>query len=98
MLCELLLQPRPARARLHARREGDRVLSALLSEEDYLRHADELTSYHRALFHEEYLSRVRAAAEDLVGARYLLAEDVDLVVRLCGERYDAVVERERVTA
>jgi phosphoglycolate phosphatase-like HAD superfamily hydrolase len=40
-------------------REGDRFLSALLSEEDYLRYADELTSYHRALFHEEYLSRVR---------------------------------------
>ena len=47
---------------------------------------------------EEYLERVRAAAEALVAARYVLAEDVDLVVRLCGERYDAVVERERVTA
>ena len=36
----------------------------------------------------DYLARVRAAAEDLVAQGYLLAEDVDLVVRLAGERYD----------
>jgi phosphoglycolate phosphatase-like HAD superfamily hydrolase len=43
----------------HLAREGDRFLSALLSEEDFLRHADELSSFYRALFHEEYLARVR---------------------------------------
>jgi hypothetical protein len=38
---------------------------------------------------EEYLRRVRAAAEALATDGYLLAEDIDLVVRLAGERYDA---------
>jgi hypothetical protein len=38
---------------------------------------------------DDYLARVRTEAEKLVGARHLLAEDVDLVVELCGERYDA---------
>ena len=38
---------------------------------------------------EDYLAQVRAAAEALVQQRYLLAEDVDLAVRLAGERYDA---------
>jgi hypothetical protein len=37
----------------------------------------------------DYLARVRAAAERLVAERYLLAEDVDLVVRTAGARYDA---------
>ena len=38
---------------------------------------------------DDYLARVRAAAEALVAQRYLLAEDVDLAVELAGERYDA---------
>ena len=40
---------------------------------------------------DDYLERVRAAAEALVSQRYLLAEDVELVVSLCAERYDALV-------
>jgi len=40
-------------------RLGDRFLSAVLAEDDFLRQADELTSFHRALFHEEYVGRVR---------------------------------------
>jgi hypothetical protein len=38
---------------------------------------------------DDYLAQVRAAAEALVAQRYLLAEDVDLAVRLAAERYDA---------
>ena len=38
-----------------------------------------------------YLAEVRAAAQRLVEARYLLAGDVGLCVALAGERYDAVV-------
>ncbi|MET0403991.1 MAG: HAD family hydrolase [Cystobacter sp.] len=53
------IQTRLPRLLAQMGREGDGFLSALLSEEDYLRHADELTSHHRALFHEEYLARVR---------------------------------------
>jgi hypothetical protein len=37
----------------------------------------------------DYLERVRAAAQRLVDERYLLAEDVDAVVRQAAERYDA---------
>ncbi len=37
----------------------------------------------------DYLARVRAAAEGLVAARHLLAEDVPLAVALAAERYDA---------
>ena len=37
-----------------------------------------------------YLAEVRAAAQRLVEARYLLAGDVELCVSLAGERYDAV--------
>ena len=36
-----------------------------------------------------YLAQVRAAAEALVQQRYMLAEDVEMAVRLAGERYDA---------
>ena len=39
---------------------------------------------------EAYLAEVRAAAQQLVEARYLLAGDVELCVSLAGERYDAV--------
>jgi hypothetical protein len=38
---------------------------------------------------DDYLARVRAAAEALVEQRYLLAEDVDLAVNLAAARYDA---------
>ncbi|MFN8526538.1 MAG: alpha/beta hydrolase domain-containing protein [Chloroflexota bacterium] len=37
---------------------------------------------------EEYLARVRAAAEALVEQRYLLAEDLDTAVSLAAERWD----------
>ena len=40
---------------------------------------------------EAYLAEVRAAAQRLVEARYLLAGDVELCAALAGERYDAVV-------
>lgn len=39
---------------------------------------------------DDYLARVRRAAERLVAERYLLAEDVDLALRLAAERYDYV--------
>ena len=39
---------------------------------------------------EAYLAEVRTAAERLVGARYLLAGDIELCVSLAGQRYDAV--------
>lgn len=39
---------------------------------------------------EAYLAEVRAAAERLVEARYLLPGDVDLCAALAAERYDAV--------
>lgn len=37
-----------------------------------------------------YLDRIRGAAEALVAKRMLLAEDVDLCVKLAAERYDAL--------
>jgi hypothetical protein len=37
----------------------------------------------------DYLQRVRKAAEELITDRHLLAEDVDLVVSLAADRYDA---------
>ena len=40
---------------------------------------------------DAYLAEVRAAAQRLVEARYLLAGDVELCVALAGERFDAVV-------
>jgi hypothetical protein len=36
-----------------------------------------------------YLGQVRAAAEALVSQRYMLAEDVELALKLAGQRYDA---------
>jgi hypothetical protein len=36
----------------------------------------------------DYLARVRAAAEELVSARYLLAEDVGMAMQIAAERYD----------
>jgi hypothetical protein len=41
---------------------------------------------------EAYLDRVRAAANKLVDEGYVLAEDIEIVVRACARRYDAVVE------
>ena len=38
---------------------------------------------------DSYLARVREAVEALVAGRYLLAEDVELVVETAGQRYDA---------
>ena len=40
---------------------------------------------------EAYVAEVRAAAQRLVEARYLLAGDIELCVALALERYDAVV-------
>ncbi len=40
---------------------------------------------------EDYLARVRAAADALVKERYMLAEDVDLAVEIARERWDALV-------
>jgi hypothetical protein len=37
---------------------------------------------------EEFLARVRSAAEELVRQRYVLAEDAELVVQLSADRYD----------
>ena len=45
----------------------------------------------RYVSREAYLAEVRAAAQRLVEARYLLAGDVELCVALAGERFDAVV-------
>jgi phosphoglycolate phosphatase-like HAD superfamily hydrolase len=39
---------------------GDQLASVFLLEEDHDRYAEELASFHRALFHETYLPRVRA--------------------------------------
>jgi hypothetical protein len=38
---------------------------------------------------DEYLARVRAAAEELAGQRYILDEDIDLAVNNAAARYDA---------
>jgi hypothetical protein len=38
---------------------------------------------------DDYLARVRAAAEELVAQRYLLKEDVPMALALAAERYDA---------
>ena len=40
---------------------------------------------------DDYLARVRSAAQALVAERYLLAEDVDLCVENAGARYDAIL-------
>jgi hypothetical protein len=40
---------------------------------------------------DDYLARVRAAAERLAAERYVLREDVDLCVALAAERWDAMV-------
>ena len=37
---------------------------------------------------DDYLARVRAAAEELVAARYLLANDVELAMEIAANRYD----------
>ncbi len=40
---------------------------------------------------DDYLEQVRAAAEELAGLRYLLAEDVALCVELAAARYDVCI-------
>jgi hypothetical protein len=47
---------------------------------------------------DTYLTLVRAETERLVTDRYLLAEDVDLVIQACANRYDAAVTSGGVTA
>lgn len=42
---------------------------------------------------EAYLERVRAAAQALVDARYVLAEDQELLEQLAAERYDALASQ-----
>lgn len=37
---------------------------------------------------DEYLARVRRAAETLAAEGYILADDIDLVVDNCAQRYD----------
>jgi hypothetical protein len=44
---------------------------------------------------EDYLDRVRAAARELVAARYMLEEDVELSVRLGARMWDWLVSRGR---
>lgn len=51
-----------------------------------------LSIAERYLSREDYLARVRAAAEALVAERYLLAEDVDLVVMTADERWQALAQ------
>ena len=41
---------------------------------------------------ETYLERVRELAQRLVDDRYLLAEDIEIVVEACAERYDAAMQ------
>ncbi len=41
---------------------------------------------------DDYLTRVRAVAEQLVSDRYALEEDIDLMVSNASDRYDAAVE------
>ena len=38
---------------------------------------------------EDYLARVRTAAETLVRGRYMLAEDIEPVVAVAGRKWDA---------
>ena len=40
---------------------------------------------------DDYLERVRAAAQRLVENRYLLEEDIDLVISACAGRYDVAI-------
>jgi hypothetical protein len=40
---------------------------------------------------DDYLARVRAAAEELAAQRYLLARDVEVLVDDAGQRWDAIV-------
>jgi hypothetical protein len=47
---------------------------------------------------DDYLTRVRVAAEALAEQRYVLPEDVELLVRQAGERYDAFSGTQRAVA
>ena len=62
-----------------------------VSREDRIASGDPRPSIQeRYASREEYLGRVRAAAERLVSEGYLLPEDADTVVRHGGEQYDAI--------
>ena len=47
---------------------------------------------------DDYLAQVRAAAERLVAQRYLLDEDVAMMLRLAGDRWDYLTARESPSA
>jgi len=47
---------------------------------------------------DEYLSKVRTASEDLVKKRYLLADDVDRVMKRAGDTWDYVHDQHTRTA
>jgi hypothetical protein len=48
---------------------------------------------------DQYLARVRTAAESLAAERYVLAEDVSLLVELAQQRFDAfAAAKENVAA
>ena len=47
-----------------------------------------LSIAERYVDRDDYLTKVRSAAEELVAKRYLLAEDIELCIELAGERYD----------
>ena len=52
---------------------------------------DRLSLQERYAGREEYLARVRELAQKLVDDRYLLAEDIGIVVEACAERYDTAL-------
>ena len=47
-----------------------------------------LSIAERYVDRDDYLTKVRSAAEDLVAKRYLLATDIELCIELAAERYD----------
>jgi hypothetical protein len=47
----------------------------------------------RYISRDDYLNRVGEAARELTKQRYLLAQDVDMVVEQAARRYDAILER-----
>ena len=47
-----------------------------------------LSIAERYVDRDDYLTKVRSVAEELVAKRYLLAEDIELCIELAGERYD----------
>jgi hypothetical protein len=70
-------------------RDGVRLPQFSQSAGSVRQHTQRQPSVQRCRDREDYLGRVRAAAERLVADRYLLAEDVETLLELAGERYDA---------